>query len=202
MHVCGAPAEGAEAVFCKSNPLFCGQNPFCYALHELVYMKLADVDVLDWNLPRAGVCLPACRAVGPLEMLDGQPAVPMMCEHHQSWFDKLVVRRWASVFSGFVGTDFAPDTGPVADPIIIRGFRLMMAAYINDGGTGFHEQIAARAQGYTCWHAFAVALYGEGGTATGYLRYPFRIELGSDVLVWSGRWEAPDTTSNLSNLDK
>ena len=197
MHVCGAPAEGTVAVFCASNPLFCGSNPFCYAYHELVHMKLTGVDVLDWNLPRAGVCAPVRCAVGPLEMLNGQPAVPMMCEHHQSWFDKLIVRRWASVFTGFVRTDVAPDTGSIPDPIIIRGFRLMMTAYMNDGGTGFHEQIAAQAQGYTCWHAFVVALYHDG-TATGYLRYPFRIVLGSGLVV---PYVAPDGTSSVSNLD-
>ena len=81
MHVCGAPAEGTATLFCESNPLFCGSDPFCYSCHELVYMRLIGVDVLDWNLPRVGVCTPVCCAVGPLEMLDGQSALPMMCEH-------------------------------------------------------------------------------------------------------------------------
>ena len=100
-------------------------------------MGLTGVAVLDWDLPRVGVCAPVCFAVGLLEMLDGQPALPMMCEHHRSWFDKLVVRRWALVFSGFVGTDFAPDTGSIPDPVIIRGFRLVMNTYMSEGGTGF-----------------------------------------------------------------
>ena len=101
------------------------------------------------------------------------------------------------MFTGFVRTDFAPDTGSIPDPIIIRGFRLMMTAYMNDGGTGFHEQIAAQAQGYTCWHAFAVALYHDD-TADGYLRYPFRIVLGSGLVI---PYVAPDGTSSVSNLD-
>ena len=174
MHVCGAPAEDTAAVFCESNPLFCGTNPFCHSYHELVHMRLTGVAVLDWNLPRVGVCAPVCSAVGPLEMLDGRPALTMMCGHRQSWFDKLIARRWAVVFSGFVGTDFAPDIGPIPDPVIIRGFRLVMNAYMSEGGTGFHEQVAAHKQGYTDWQEFAVALY-QDDLATGYLRSPFRI---------------------------
>ena len=183
MHVCGAPAEGVVAVFCESNPLFCGSNPFCHAYHELVHMRLTGVAVLGWNLPRVGVCAPACCAVGPLEMLDGQSALPMTCEHHQSWFDKLLVRRWASVFSGFVGTDFAPDTGSIPDPVIIRGFRLIMNTYMLVGGTGFQEQLAAQAQGYPDWNEFGVTLYEKESLVTGYLRYPFWILPGSGLVV-------------------
>ena len=197
MHACGAPAEGTAAVCCESSPLFCGSSPFCCAYHELVHMRLIGVGVLDWDLPRVGVCAPVCCVVGPLEMLDGQSALPMMCEHHQSWFDKMLVRRWASVFSGFVGTDFAPDTGTIPDPVIIRGFRLMMTAYMAEDGTGFHEQVAAHEQGYTDWHGFAVALYRDG-LATGYLRYPFRIMPGSGLVV---PYVAPEDTSSVSDLD-
>ena len=176
MYVCGVPAEGTATLFCESNPLFCGSNPFCYSYHELVHMRLTGVAVLDWNLPRVGVCAPVCCAVGPLEMLDGQSVLPMMCEHHRSWFDKLLVRRWASVFSGFVGTDFAPDTGSIPDPVIIRGVGLFMNTYMLVGGTGFQEQLAAQAQSYT------VALY-QDGLATGYLRYPFRVVPGSGLVA-------------------
>ena len=101
------------------------------------------------------------------------------------------------MFSDFVGTDFAPDTGSIPDPVIICGFRLMMTAYVNDGGTGFHEPVAAHEQGYTDWHGFVVALYRDG-LATGYLRYPFRIVLGSGLVV---PYVSPDGTSSVSNLD-
>ena len=168
MHFCGELAEDTTLIVDNLVTLLCGSNPFCYSTPELVHMRRTGVVVLDWNLPRVGTCAPACCAVGPVEMLDNQPALPMMCEHHQSWFDKLLVRRRTSVFSAFVGTDLAADTGPIPDPVIIRGFRLIMATYMTVGGTGFHEQVTAHEHGYTDWQEFALALYQDDLATLGY----------------------------------